>query len=219
MGLLAAAGFLAIIYFLFQFICWTLLDCDIELFLATKLGKPVTKLREKVVWITGASSGIGKELAKCLSKHGVKMVLSARNHRELENTKQECLSISGGALKSDDILVMPLDMLKFAYHQEALNRVISHFSRLDVLVNNAGRSQRAEWTKIDINVDRELFELDVFSIIHLSRLVVSYYEQHNSLGQVAITSSTAGMIGAPNSGSYTGAKHALHVSTSLHLSI
>lgn len=215
MGFLAAAGFLSIIYFLFQVICWTLLDCDIELFLASKLGKPVSKLRGKVVWITGASSGIGKELAKCLSKHGVKLVLSARNVRELENTKQECITNSGGSLKSEDILVIPLDMLKFAFHQEALNRVISHFSRLDVLVNNAGRSQRAEWTKIDINVDRELFELDVFSVVHLSRLVVSYYEQHNQLGQVAVTSSTAGLIGAPNSASYTGAKHALHVSISL----
>lgn len=74
-------------------------------------------------------------------------------------------------LKNEDILVIPLDMLKFAYHQESLNRVLTHFHTLDVLVNNAGRSQRAEWNKIDINVDRELFELDVFSIIHLTRIV------------------------------------------------
>lgn len=164
-----------------------------------------------MVWITGASSGIGRELAKVLAKNGVRLVLSARNMRELETTKQECLSLAQGALQPDDILVLPLDMLKMAFHQDSFNRVISHFRALDILVNNAGRSQRAEWNKIDINVDRELFELDVFSVMHLSRLAVTYFEQNSISGQLAVTSSTAGLIGAPNSASYTGAKHALHV--------
>ncbi|CRK98666.1 CLUMA_CG011944, isoform A [Clunio marinus] len=210
MGLLAAIGFIVIAYFVIQFLLWTLLDCDIELFFASKLGKPISSLRGKVVWITGASSGIGRELAKVLAVHGVKLVLSARNLRELELTKQECLSLSKGGLRAEDVLVIPLDMLKFAFHQDSFNRVISHFRALDILVNNAGRSQRAEWNKIDINVDRELFELDVFSVIHLSRLAVTYFEQNSIKGQLAVTSSTAGLIGAPNSASYTGAKHALH---------
>jgi dehydrogenase/reductase SDR family protein 7 len=165
-----------------------------------------------VIWVTGASSGIGRELCKVLAQNGAKLVLSARNLRELELTRQECLQLSKGLLREGDILVIPLDMLKLNYHQDSLNRVISHFRALDILVNNAGRSQRAEWEKIDINVDRELFEIDVFSVIHLSRLTVKYFEQHHIKGQLAVTSSTAGLIGAPNSGSYTGAKHALHVS-------
>jgi dehydrogenase/reductase SDR family member 7 len=172
----------------------------------------VGNLKGKVVWITGASSGIGRELAKVLAKNGVRLVLSARNLRELEATKQECLSLASGKLNQEDVLVIPLDMLKFAFHQDTFNRVISHFKVLNILVNNAGRSQRAEWNKIDINVDRELFELDVFSAIHLSRLAVTYFEQNNIMGQIAVTSSTAGLIGAPNSASYTGAKHAMHVS-------
>lgn len=173
------------------------------------------RLKGKVVWITGASSGIGRELAKVLAKNGVKLVLSARNTRELEATKNECLSLAQGSLRTEDILVLPLDMLKFAFHQDSFNRVISHFRALDILVNNAGRSQRAEWNKIDVNVDRELFELDVFSVVHLSRLAVTYFEQNSIAGQLAVTSSTAGLIGAPHSGSYTGAKHALHVNIQL----
>lgn len=173
------------------------------------------RLKGKVVWITGASSGIGRELAKVLAKNGVKLVLSARNARELEAAKNECLSLAQGSLRTEDILVLPLDMLKFAFHQDSFNRVISHFRALDILVNNAGRSQRAEWNKIDINVDRELFELDVFSVVHLSRLAVTYFEQNSIAGQLAVTSSTAGLIGAPHSGSYTGAKHALHVNNQL----
>jgi len=169
-------------------------------------------LKGRVVWITGASSGIGRELAKVLAMNGVRLALSARNLRELELTRQECLQLSNGKLRNEDVLVIPLDMMKLAFHQDSFNRVISHFRALDILVNNAGRSQRAEWNKIDINVDRELFELDVFSVIHLSRLAVTYFEQNNLKGQLAVTSSTAGFIGAPHSGSYTGAKHALHVS-------
>jgi dehydrogenase/reductase SDR family member 7 len=171
-------------------------------------------LKGKVVWITGASSGIGRELAKVLAKNGVRLVLTARNTRELDVTKQECLSLASGQLNQDDILTIPLDMLKFAHHQNTFNRVVAHFKGLHILVNNAGRSQRAEWNKIDINVDRELFELDVFSVIHLSRIAVTYFEQNSIKGQLAVTSSTAGLIGAPDSGSYTGAKHAIHVSSS-----
>jgi dehydrogenase/reductase SDR family member 7 len=167
-------------------------------------------LKGKVVWITGASSGIGKELAKVLAKNGVRLVLTARNTRELDVTKQECLSLASGQLNQDDVLVLPLDLLNFSAHRECFNRVIAHFGDLFCLVNNAGRSQRAEWNKIDINVDRELFELDVFSVIHLSRMAVTYFEEKNVNGQLAVTSSTAGLIGAPNSASYTGAKHALH---------
>lgn len=168
-------------------------------------------MKGKVVWITGASSGIGRELAKVLAKNGVKLVLSSRNATELEAVKKECLTLSEKKLDQNDVLVLPLDLLDFSKHRSAFNWVTSHFGELFCLVNNAGRSQRAEWNKIDIQVDRELFELDVFSAVNLSRLAVTYFEQNNINGQLAVTSSTAGLIGAPDSGSYTGAKHALHV--------
>ncbi|KAG5681869.1 hypothetical protein PVAND_011276 [Polypedilum vanderplanki] len=210
MDFLEFIGLIVFLYYTIQIVLWITLDCDIGLFIASIYGKPINSLEGKIVWITGASSGIGKELAKVLAANGIRVALTARNNRELETTKEECLALSRGKLTSNDILVLPLDLLKFDKHQDAFNRVISHFGRLHILVNNTGRSQRAEWSKIDINVDRELFELDVFSIVHLSRLAVTYFEENNIQGQIAVTSSTAGLIGAPNSCSYTGAKHALH---------
>ena len=83
--------------------------------------------------------------------------------------------------------------------------------QLDILVNNAGRSQRALWEKIDLKVDKEVFDLNVFSIISLSRVVLKYFLEKGR-GHFAVTSSTAGIIGVPFSASYTGSKHALHVS-------
>jgi len=79
-----------------------------------------------------------------------------------------------------------------------------------VLISNAGRSQRAAWEDIDLEVDRELFDLNVFSLVNLNRKVVRYFLNQGS-GQLAVTSSIGGKIGIPYSGSYTASKFALHV--------
>lgn len=80
-------------------------------------------------------------------------------------------------------------------------------------MNNAGRSQRGRWEAIEIGVDKDLFDLDVFSTIALSRMVCSYFLEQGRSGHFAVTSSVAGKAGVPFSASYTAAKHALHVST------
>lgn len=168
-------------------------------------------LRGKVVWVTGASSGIGKGLAICLAKNGVKLVLSARREDELEKVKQDCLNLSSKLLSKDDILVLKMDMLEISKQEEHFETVINHFGGLDVLVNNAGRSQRAPWELVELSVDRELFELDVFSVINLCRIAVKYFDKINKRGHLAVTSSGAGIVGVPFSPSYCGAKHAIHV--------
>lgn len=149
-------------------------------------------------------------MALTLAKHGAKLVISARRGAELEVVKQECLQISNGKLQPIDILVMQMDMLQTDKHQRYFDAILQHFGRLDILVNNAGRSQRAAWQEIDLKVDRDLFDLDVFSVMHLSRIVVKYFIAAKIEGQLAVTSSTAGLLAVPNSASYTGAKHAIH---------
>lgn len=77
-------------------------------------------------------------------------------------------------------------------------------------MNNAGRTQRALWGDIELAVDREMFELNVFSIISLSRIALKYFLKVGG-GHLAVTSSLAGITGVPFSATYTGSKHALHV--------
>lgn len=105
-----------------------------------------------------------------------------------------------------------MDMLENDKHESLLGKVIDHFGQLDVLVNNAGRSQRAQFKDIALEVDREIFELDVFSVVNLSRVYVRHVEKTATTGHITITSSSVGLTAVPNSASYTAAKHALHVS-------
>lgn len=81
---------------------------------------------------------------------------------------------------------------------------------MDILVNNAGRSQRAKWENIELSVDKELFDLNVFSTIALSRLVAKYFFQMNE-GHFVINSSIAGVTAVPFSATYCASKSSLHV--------
>lgn len=102
-------------------------------------------------------------------------------------------------------------MLAINTHRSCFDFVLEHFGHVDVLVNNAGRSQRANWDEIELTVDRELFELDVFSILNLSRIYVRHIEKYSTGGHLAVTSSAAGLMIVPFSASYCGAKYAINV--------
>ena len=77
------------------------------------------------------------------------------------------------------------------------------------LINNAGRSQRARWEHTSIQVDQDLFNLNVFSVVSLTRTVLPHMLE-NKAGTIAVMSSSAGKAGVPFSGTYTGSKHAVH---------
>ncbi|PSN38452.1 hypothetical protein C0J52_15625 [Blattella germanica] len=199
---------LLLIPFLLFIILLFIIDSDLELAIAERFGKPVERLAGKVVWITGASSGIGEHLARTLAQVGAKLVISARRESELERVKKNCLEIGNG-LSDSDILVLPMDVMKVEQHKALFEKVLDHFGKLDVLVNNAGRSQRAHWENIDLSVDKEMFDLNVFGVVSLTRTVLPYFLEKNA-GHIVVTSSIAGLMGVPYSASYTGAKHAIH---------
>ncbi|KAK3591290.1 hypothetical protein CHS0354_004339 [Potamilus streckersoni] len=190
-----------------QIIRLAIADCDLSLQWAEKFGVKPESLRGKVVWITGSSSGIGEYLAYELASAGCRLVLSARREAELKRVKQGCIEKHGS--QESDILILPMDMVKFEEHQQAVDTVLKYFKKIDILVNNAGRSQRAEWEKIHLDVDRQILELNVMSVISLTRCVLPHMMDKKE-GHIVVTSSVAGKLGVPGSASYTGSKHALH---------
>ncbi|XP_004530369.1 dehydrogenase/reductase SDR family member 7 [Ceratitis capitata] len=203
--------FLLLLYCLVYIILWLYLDCNVDLWYNSYFGVPVSAMRGQVVWVTGASSGIGKAVALEMAKNGVRLVISSRREHLLDSLKRECLEEAKGLLSEDDVFVLPMDVLEIANHENCFEKVLKHFGRLDVLVNNAGRSQRASWEEINIDVDRSLFELDVFSVVNLSRIAVRYFlHQSGGHGHVVVTSSVAGFCPAPFSATYCAAKFAIN---------
>lgn len=113
-------------------------------------------------------------------------------------------------MAEDDVLVLPMDMLDFDSHEKNFNLAVKHFGRIDVLFNNAGRSQRATWENIDMKIHKEMFDLNVFSVLSLSSIAIKYFNTVGS-GHIAVTSSVTGVLPLPFSATYIGSKHALHV--------
>ncbi|XP_062590643.1 dehydrogenase/reductase SDR family member 7-like [Saccostrea cucullata] len=181
-------------------------DCDLELQWAEKFGYATGTLKDKVVWITGASSGIGESLAYRLAADGCSLVLSARREERLQQVKQNI--IDRGYLKKENILVLPLDLLDLKSHSDAVETVLKYFKKIDILVNNAGRSQRSLIERCPVEVDRQVFEINTLSPISLTKAVLPHFMERIA-GHVVFTSSIAGKIGSPGLGSYACSKHAL----------
>ncbi|XP_037091011.1 dehydrogenase/reductase SDR family member 7-like [Pollicipes pollicipes] len=196
---LGAACVLLLVLFLFT-------DCNPVLWVLARLGRSPAALAGRVVWLTGASSGIGEALAVELARHGARLALSARRLPELERVRRRCLEAGAPA---DAVLVLPLDVTALDEHRPALARLLAHFGRLDVLINNAGRTQRSGWAITHPDVDRQLFDVNVFAPVELTRAALPELLARRG-GHVVVMSSTAGTCPVPCSGSYTGSKHALH---------
>ncbi|RMA80064.1 SDR family oxidoreductase [Umboniibacter marinipuniceus] len=158
-------------------------------------------LRSKVIWITGASSGIGRELAIQLSLRGAKLILTARREEQLEETRQLCVN-------SEQHKILSCDLND--YHQAAhwAERAVAMYGHVDILVNNAGVSQRGGVIDTPIDVDEALIRLDYLSLVALSKAIMPHFIERQS-GYYVNISSVAGKLGAPMRTSYSGAKHAV----------
>ncbi|GHB77921.1 SDR family oxidoreductase [Persicitalea jodogahamensis] len=158
---------------------------------------------DKVVWITGASSGIGEALALELARQGAKLVLSARRADELERVK------AATTLPADNVLVLPMDVTDFGLAPVSAAKVIARFGRIDMMVHNAGISQRSFVKDTSLEVYQKLMDVDFFSTVALTKAVLPYMTRQKS-GHFIVISSVAGKVGTPMRSGYNAAKHALH---------
>lgn len=163
------------------------------------------KFSGKVIWITGASSGIGEALAKAFSRESARVVLSARNVTELQRVQDEC--VAAGA-ETDSLLVLPLDVLDYEALPNAVLAVNKAFGRIDLLINNAGTSQRSFCLETELQVYRTLFELNVMAQIALTKAVLPVMVEQGG-GHILVTASVAGKVGVPLRTGYCAAKHAV----------
>ncbi|HMJ70974.1 MAG TPA: SDR family oxidoreductase [Cyclobacteriaceae bacterium] len=164
----------------------------------------MSSLKGQVIWITGASSGIGEALVYHLAHQGVRLILSSRRKEELERVKGNCPQYSQA-----DIRVLPLDLSESSTLKLTAEAATQIFGHIDILVNNGGISQRSMAKDTVLDVDRRLMEVDYFGTIALTKGVIPHFIQRKK-GHFVVISSVMGMIGAPNRTGYAAAKHALH---------
>lgn len=157
----------------------------------------------KVVWITGASSGIGEALAKAFAKEGAKLVLSARREEELYKVKKSL------NLPDSDVLILPLDLSDTSKTNELTQKVISKFGQIDILINNGGISQRSLTLETPLEIDRKIMEINFFGTIALTKSVLPFMIKQKS-GHIIVMSSIAGKFGFFFRSAYSASKHALH---------
>ncbi|XP_030574382.1 dehydrogenase/reductase SDR family member 7 [Archocentrus centrarchus] len=195
------------LYLLIHLLCFIFADADFTLLWASLAGyRPERKLKGLVVWITGASSGIGEELAYQLAKCGSRLILSARRENELNRVKHHCLENSD--LKDEDILVLPLDLLERTSHEEKAKTAIHYFGHIDILINNGGRSQRSLFLETNVDVYQALMELNFLGTVSITKQVLPHMTQRGS-GSIVTVSSLVGLAGAPLATGYSASKHAL----------
>lgn len=155
---------------------------------------------DKVVWITGASSGIGEALAYQFANQGAKLIISARREEELQRVKQNI---------NNECLIITLDITDSTSLATAVQTAINHYQKIDILVNNAGISQRSLVVDTQEIVDRKIMEINYFGTINLTKKILPYMIARGS-GQIAVVSSIVGAVGFPLRSAYAASKHALH---------
>jgi len=160
-------------------------------------------LRDKNVWITGASSGIGAASALEFAKQGANVILSARREAALLQVKADCEKLGVKAW------VFPLDLSQTEAIAELVERVIGQVGTIDILLNNGGISQRGEVKETILAVDRRIMEVNFFGTVALTKAVLPFMLK-NGGGQIAVTSSVVGKLGFPLRSAYAASKHALH---------
>ena len=159
-------------------------------------------ISNKIVWITGASSGIGAALAESFAREGARLILTARNLEKLKAVREKCLNYTSEC----DIYAADLSLSSDI--EQVVKKVNEKHNVIDVLVNNAGMSQRSLAKDTSIDIDRKLMELNFFGAVYLTKLVLPGM-LNNQSGHIVAVSSIVGKFGFPLRSAYSASKHAI----------
>lgn len=156
----------------------------------------------KTVWITGASSGIGKALALALSQYNCQLILSSRRKEALEDVKSQCKN-------PERVAVLAFDLANYNQMGPIALEAIQCFGTVDILINNGGISQRSLVIETNIEVYKKLMNIDYLGTVALTKALLPHFVEQQS-GQFVTVSSVMGKFSSPLRSGYCGAKHALH---------
>ncbi|MBL8510750.1 MAG: SDR family oxidoreductase, partial [Betaproteobacteria bacterium] len=159
-------------------------------------------LKNNVTLITGASTGIGEELAYQLAQQGAKLVLAARRLPELEKVAQRCLSLGGEALAVACDVTRPEDC------KNLIDQTLQKFGRLDTLVVNAGATMWAKFADIaDPTILNHIMQVNYMGAVYCTHYALPHLK--TSQGRIVGIASLTGLVGVPTRTGYAASKHAM----------
>lgn len=156
---------------------------------------------QKVIIITGASSGIGQALAKEYANSNFKVVLVARRRNKLDELARE-LS------QKTDALAIPTDITKEEECKSMVEKVIDEYGRIDILINNAGISMRAMFIDLNLEVMRKVMDVNFWGTVNCTKYALPHILKNK--GSIVAVSSVAGLHGLPARSGYSASKFAIH---------
>ncbi|MCB0804749.1 MAG: SDR family oxidoreductase [Bacteroidales bacterium] len=159
-------------------------------------------MKNKVVVITGASSGIGKSLAEKFAEKGSKIVIAARRTEELENLKNDLEN------QGVEVLAVKTDVSKEPDCENLVAEAVKRFNRIDILINNAGISMRALFEDVHLDVIRRLMDVNFWGTVYCTKYALPHVLQ--TKGSIVGVSSIAGYKGLPGRTGYSASKFAMH---------
>jgi len=158
--------------------------------------------KNKVVIITGASSGSGRATALEFARHGSKVVLAARSEEKLSELEQEINSMGAEVLSCVTDVAVEEDCRKL------IEKTVQRFNTIHILINNAGISMRALFDDVDIAVLKRLMDVNFWGTVYCTKYALPYIVKNR--GSIVGVSSTAGFHGLPGRTGYSASKFAIH---------
>ncbi len=156
----------------------------------------------KTIWITGASSGIGKALAEAYCKMGFKIIITARREQELLELKNNCAN-------PENVVVLTHDLANYHSAKEIVAKAVEAFGSIDIMIHNAGISQRSRAIDTEVEVDKKIMEVNYLGTVALTKALLPHFIKQRS-GHFAVITSLVGKFGSPYRSGYAASKHALH---------
>jgi len=158
--------------------------------------------KDKVIWITGASSGIGEELAVQLARQEAKLIVTARNLESLLKVQEKCL------VNTSFCKIVQADLSAEQMAENAVGNALQQFGNIDIVILNAGVTQRSLAIETNITVYKQLMGINFFAPLIITQKLLPYFKQQQS-GHIVAISSVAGLMGFPLRSGYAASKHAL----------